>query len=292
MPRRLASLFAALPFALILVGCAAAGPPAAQAPASMAAATATAPLARSYFSNDRVGAISEDDLQHVLSAPVDLQFPARVGVVPLAQPFDAQGNVPVRMRGDASRDFAEALSHDRHFSHVSDVSTDLPNAGGIEGLRALAARYRLRYLVLYTERFDDATHLNGLAWLYPTILGMFLVPGVTVESHGMTQADLLDVRTGTVLFSAMEPIHVAAKELMVGAGRAHQEMQAAAAAEAAKRLAARVTVQTNQLLAYADEMSSPGARERHPTRLLPAPVLADQTPVRAAEPTAAAAAPR
>jgi hypothetical protein len=65
---------------------------------------------------------------------------------------------------------------------------------------------------------------------------------------------------------------------MIGAARAHRELQGKAAAEAAKRLAKRVTLQTNHLVAYADEMSSPGARERHPTRLLPAPVLAEKAP--------------
>jgi hypothetical protein len=31
-------------------------------------------------------------------------------------------------------------------------------------------------------------------------------------------------------------------------------------------------------MAYAEEMSSPGARDRHPVRMLPAPVLAERAP--------------
>jgi hypothetical protein len=247
-------------------------------PQAAAAQAAPAPLARSYYAKDTSGALSENDLQHVLEAPIDLQFPARVGVVPLAKPFDAESRASLGVRSVASRDFATALIGNPHFSHVSDVSTDLPNTGGIEGLRVLAARYRLRYLLLYTERFEDATHANGLAALYPTVIGMFVAPGVTVESHGLAQADLLDVRTGTVLFSVVEPIHVKSMEFMIGAARAHRELQAKAAAEAAKRLAKRVALQTNQIVAYAEEMSSPGAHERHPTRLLPAPVLAEKAP--------------
>ena len=280
MPRSLASLLVALPLALTLAGCARRRP-------------ARGAVSRRH--GRRPGAcrpravvlLRRPDRRHLRGRPPARPLRARRSPVPRARrrrpavssPSTPHGHASVRQRGDASRDFAAALAYDRHYSHVSDVSTELPNAGGIEGLRALAARYRLRYLLLYTERFDDDTHLNGIAWLYPTILGMFVTPGVTVESHGLVQADLLDVRTGTVLFSVMEPVHVASKEFMIGAARAHHELQAAAAAEAAKRLAGRVTVQTNQLLAYADEMSSPGARERHPTRLLPAPVLADQTAV-------------
>ncbi len=269
----ISKLLVTLPLVTLLAGCASAAPPAPAAPPPPAAAAA--PLTRSYFTKDTNGALSEDALQHVLATPIDLQFPARIGVVPLAAPFESRGSASLVTRGAASKELATALASDPHFTHVSDISTDLPTSGGIEGLRLLAARYRMRYLLLYTERFEDETHLNGLAWLYPTLLGMFVAPGVTVESRGLVEADLLDVRTGTVLFSVMEPLHVTSKELMVGAGRAHRELQAQAAGEAAKRLARRVSVQTNQLLAYADEMGSPGTHERHPTRILPAPVLAD-----------------
>jgi hypothetical protein len=153
---------------------------------------------------------------------------------------------------------------------VSDISTDLPNGGGLEGLRVIAARYRLRYLLLYSERFEDATHLNGWAWLYPTVIGMFIAPGVTVKSYGIAQADLLDVRTGTILFSVVQPMGTDSNELMIGAARSHREEQASAAAGAAKALAKRITSQTNALVAYADQSAVGKGRPR--TRILPAPV--------------------
>jgi rhombotail lipoprotein len=219
----------------------------------------------------------------VLEAPIDLQFPARVGVVPLAEPFNPQGNVSIATRSTASRDLAVSLIGTAHYSHVSDISTELPNGGGIEGLRVIAARYRLRYLLLYSERFEDSTHLNGWAWLYPTILGMFVAPGVTVQSRGLAQADLLDVRTGTILFSVVEPMSVSEKEWMIGAGRSHRDLQVQAASKAAKRLAKRVTAQTNQIIAFAEEASK-GERTVKP-RILPAPVLAAQ-PASPAQPVA------
>jgi hypothetical protein len=238
-------------------------------------APAPAPLARSFYTKDASGALSEDDMQHVLESPIDLQFPARVGVVPLAKAFDAHGAPGLGVRSIASRDLAVALAADASFSHVSDVSTEIPNAGGIEGLRVLAARYRLRYLLLFTERFEDDTHLNGLAWLYPTLLGVFVTPGVTVESHGLLQADLLDVRTGTVLFSVVEPMHVSSKEFAVGAARAHRELQARAASEAARRLARSVMFQTHTMLAYADAHAA-GTAQKRAQRILPAPVQVDR----------------
>lgn len=257
-------------------GCASVAP---QKVAEAPAATPAQPvLTRSLFSKDASGSISENDLQHVLESPIDLQFPARIGVVPLSKPFDPGGDVPIARRGTASTDLASALIGQRYFSHVSDISTDLPNQGGLEGLRAIAARYRLRYLLLYSERFEDRTHLNGWAWLYPTFVGMFIAPGVTVQSQGLAQADLLDVRTGTVLFSVVEPMQVSSHELMIGAARSHTDLQESAAKEAAKRLAKRVAGQTDALIAFAEQESKRDAVAH--TRILPAPVIATpETPV-------------
>jgi hypothetical protein len=269
-PRSLVAV-ALFPLVAALAGCGGA------APAHQVAAAPPAPapppvLTKSLFAKDASGALTESDLQQVLSSPIDLQFPARVGVVPLADPFDPSGKVSLTTRGVASHHLARSLVGERHFSHVSDISTDLPNGGGIEGLRVIAARYRLRYLLLYSERFEDATHLNGWAWLYPTVLGMFVAPGVTVESRGIAQVDLLDVRTGTVLFSVVQPMEVSSQRLMTNAARTHKELQAEAARDSAKKLAKQVSAQTNALIAFADDAASP--RRRVETRVLPAPVVA------------------
>lgn len=231
---------------------------------------APAVLERSLFS--QTGALTEDDMQRVLSSPIDLVFPARVGVVPLAAPFDPAEDPSLSVRSVASHHFAKNLRRSEHFTHVSDISTDLPNVGGIEGLRAIAARYRLRYLVLYSEHFEDETHLNGWAWLYPTLIGMFVAPGVTVESYGIAQADLIDVRTGTVLFSVIEPMAVSEAELMVGAARAHEVEQGLAAEKAAATLATDVHHQVRALLAFADEAARGG--DHRAARILPAPIMA------------------
>jgi rhombotail lipoprotein len=256
-----------------LAGCSVAPQRAAMAPAAVAAPEPPPVLKKSLYAKDGSGAVGEDDLQTILASPIDLQFPARVGVVPLAAPFDASGKVSIAMRSLASRDLAAALRGHPDFSQVSDVSTELPNTGGIEGLRIIAARYRLRYLLLFSARIEDETHANGWAFTYPTILGMFVTPGVTVQSKGFVQADMLDVRTGTILFSVVEPMSVSQQSFMVGAGRTHKELQAEAAAEASKRLARKIGAQTNALVAFADSQSH-GAHAQK--RVLPAPVAMDE----------------
>ncbi len=253
----------------LLTACAA-GPRHQGEPAQIAAQPKPTVLDRSLYSKDASGSLTEGQLQEILGKPIDLQFPARIGVVPLAKAFDPEETVSVRTRSTAARDLAKALTGSPQFSHVSDISTELPKPGGIEGLRVLAARYRLRYLLLYSERFEDDTHLNGWAWLYPTGLGMLIAPGVTVESHGLAQVDLLDVRTGTVLYSVVEPIHVSSQQLMIGAARAHVDKQVSEAASAAGRLAKRVSSQANALVAYADAVQTAPPPERY--RILPSPI--------------------
>ena len=275
MKTRFAFAFAAA-ISSALLGCGAAPPSVAmpqEQTVAVAAAPMPAPIASSMFSKDSSGSLSENDLQKILEAPLDLELPARVGVVPLATPFNPNGPVSLAIRATASRDLARGLNGNPYFSHVSDVSTELPNSGGLEGLRVIAARYRMRYLLLYTERFQDDTHLNGWAWLYPTIVGMFAAPGVTVKSSGLLQADLFDVRTGTILFSVVQPVHVSENEQMIGAARAHQEHQAKAASEAAQRLAKLVSKQVNELVAAADE----AGRTERKVRLLPPPVMPQGT---------------
>ena len=224
-------------------------------------------LETSLYSKDPGGGLSENDLQTILSTPIDLQLPARLGVVPLSAPFDPKGTVSISTRTIAAKDLTAGLADAPYFTQISDVTTELPNVGGLEGLRTIAARYRVRYLLLYSERFEDATHLNGWAWLYPTVLGMFVAPGVTVESHGIAQADLLDVRTGTILFSVLQPMRVHEKELMIGAARAHSEAQAEAAALAAKSLAKLVIQQSGALVRAGEE----GAQKKK-TLIIPAPI--------------------
>jgi rhombotail lipoprotein len=244
----------------------------ARAPEAAAMPAPPPVLTRSLYSKDSSGSLSEGDLQRVLESSIDLQFPARVGVVPLAEPFNPQGPVSIATRSVAARDLAKSLVGQPHFSHVTDISTELPNAGGIEGLRVIAARYRMRYLLLYTERFEDSTHLNGWAWLYPTVVGMFIAPGVTVQSSGLAQADLLDVRTGTILFSVVQPLEVSESSLMIGAARSHRDYQREAAMKGAKALSKRVAAQTAELIAWADQAAEGRATAK--TRILPAPVVA------------------
>jgi hypothetical protein len=78
---------------------------------------------------------------------------------------------------------------------------------GISGLRELAARYRCDYLLIYRHRFVDDSYMNPVAWGYLTVLGALFLPGHTIETAGVLEATLFDVKTGTLLFTVNERVH-------------------------------------------------------------------------------------
>src|SRR5687767_11182727 len=75
-----------------------------------AAAASVAPVDRSLFARDPAGQLAEEELQRLLSSPVELVFPARVGVLPIVTATDWRGPSPDWSRVPAGvAPFARAL---------------------------------------------------------------------------------------------------------------------------------------------------------------------------------------
>ena len=65
---------------------------------------------------------------------------------------------------EAPQLLARKLEKSRYFVMVSDVSPYLVRTQSIEALRELAARYRLKYLVVFNRRFADRSRYNEWGW--------------------------------------------------------------------------------------------------------------------------------
>jgi hypothetical protein len=161
-------------------------------------------LTENHFSRDTSGSITEEGLREVLAAPVFLDEKARVGIVPVQGSYALDMDVPLPAVTAA---LADALDMSGEFELASEVSTDFPVDRGISGLRELAARYRCEYLLIYRHRFVDDSYLNPVAWGYITGVGALFLPGQTLETAGVLEASLFDVRTGTLLFTVNERVH-------------------------------------------------------------------------------------
>jgi len=249
--------------------------------AAPSAAPAQAPkptLERSLFARDVTGSLSEDDLQRVLDARVEVTLPARVGVVALGSAFSPAERAPVAEQAIVAKAVTRTLKGSRHFSAVTDVSTELPNPSGIEGLRAIAARYRTRYLILTNTLTEDRSHLNNWAWLYATGIGVLLAPGQTVATDGLLEASLFDVKTGTVLYTVREPFQSSKVTWLIGAERTQSAADGVALSRAAERLGKKVLGETEELARWV--AVEHGNIERQATNVAKAPVAtvsADKT---------------
>lgn len=207
---------------------------------SAAEAPAGPPLERSLFAQRGSSGLSEEEIARILDAPLELKLPARVGLAVLGQPFTPSSPHTPEAGLAASRAIAEALEGSKQVTVASDIDGELPTGGGLEGLRELAARYRVPYLLLYTERFEDRTHANGFAALWITVLGGLFTPSQTLRGEGLLSVSMLDVRTGTLLFTLHERVRFERMHLPILAGVAYRDLQREAADRAAQELARRV----------------------------------------------------
>jgi len=180
------------------------------------------PLKEDLFKRDHAGSIGEAELQRVLDAPVELEAGARVGVVPVRSGYGPDGDLPLEVVPEALAGAVEATGL---FDGVTEVSTDWPNHGNLPGLRELAARYRSEYLLLYRHRFASDSYANPWSWFWLTVVGGFFAPVTTLESAGVLEASLFDVRTGTILFTAFARVDGETDENLWGTDRKQRALQ-------------------------------------------------------------------
>ena len=199
---------AALAVVVSLAGCGASARMASAPMASNAAVNVpAAPLERSLFARDPGGQLTEDNLQTILAAPIELDLPARVGVLPIMTAEDWHGPNPDYKQVPAgTAALVKTLRGTEPFTLVTDVMPIPSGALGMEALREIAVRYRLRYVILYREVMLDERRLNGWAWGYATLVGALFLPGKDLEVRGFLEASMFDVKTGTLMVTTRRAI--------------------------------------------------------------------------------------
>ncbi|HSD89677.1 MAG TPA: hypothetical protein VLB44_19230, partial [Kofleriaceae bacterium] len=177
------------------------------AQASMAAPAAPPPLDRSVFARDPNGQLSEDMLQKILAAPIELDLPSRVGVLPIITATDWRGPSPDYERVPPGvSPLVARLRKDAAFSLVTEMMPIPSGSMGMEALREAAARYRLRYVILYREVIAKKKHQNAWTWGYATLVGALFMPGKQHEVYGYIEATMFDVKTGLLMFTTRRSI--------------------------------------------------------------------------------------
>ena len=123
----------------------------------------------------------------------------------------------------------------------------------------LAARYRTEYVLLYRRRFADVTHANGFAVGFVTLIGALFLPGTTIESAGVLEATLFDVKTGTILFTVHERLRSEAISPPPGVETRLALMHRQMVKDAATKLAEHVLLRCQRLVATRPANGAPVA---------------------------------
>jgi hypothetical protein len=219
------------------------------------------PLSRSLFKKpDDIETISEEVIQRVVNAPLIPEFPARAGVVVLDAPYSRKTYATLTPGDRAPQRLARSLERSRHFVMVSDISPYLVKGQHIEALRALATRYRLKYLVVFNRSFADQTHVNHWAWSWLSVLGIPFAPAYTLQTAGLMEATLMDVRTGTFLFTTQVHLEARQRSTPWSSDEKLEALQLAAARRASQRLAQKFLEKCRNLVRQ--------VKARHQARLV------------------------
>jgi hypothetical protein len=192
---------------LVIMAACGGSPNARMASAPMTAAQpAPQPLDRSVFARDPNGQLGEDALQKILASPIELDLPARVGVMPVLTARDWRGPNPDHAVPAGVSSFVTKLRADPAFTLVTQTMVIPSGSLGMEALREIAARYRLRYVLLYREVLAKNRRLGPWAWGYLTGVGALFLPGQKQEVYGYIEASMFDVKTGLLMFTTRRSV--------------------------------------------------------------------------------------
>ncbi len=215
------------------------------------------PLVKNHFKGDKTPIIEEVLLHRVFVAPAFLPERSRLGVVPVATGYGVDRDLPL---AGVPGELSAALEASGLFEGTTEISTDWPAGSGISGLRELAARYRCDFILLYRHRFVDRSWVNGWGALIPTLIGPLITPMHTLETAGVLEATLFDVRTGTLLFTVYERVHARVDENVYQNDRKRRELKEQLLAKAAGSLAERALGKSRRLAAARPDDAQRGAK--------------------------------
>jgi hypothetical protein len=197
-----------------------------------------------FRADEKPAGLSEEAVGKLLEQAVPLDPAQRLGILPASVGWAPSLGYAAHV---VPAEITRALDGVGLFRTATELSADWPSARGVSGLRELGLRYRTPYLLLYRLRFADEEYANAWSLLLPTVIGYLLAPVKTVETHGVAEAALFDVRTGTVLFTVFEQIDERADTGTIGAERRLRTLKEQAIAAAAVKLAAQVADKTRRL---------------------------------------------
>mgnify|MGYP006291440947 CR=1 FL=1 len=159
-------------------------------------------------------AMTDDEIARLLDVDVRAKLPTSLAVAKLSS--HCRGYQPRldRITAEELAQWQDIVKDEPSILGVQPISNltfgneiDTPNLT-LRSLRVAAARMGCELLLVHMQGDDDAENFNDAAVLYWTFVGLWIVPGTTVEHWSVMQAVVVDSRTGMILGTAGGDCHL------------------------------------------------------------------------------------
>jgi len=145
--------------------------------------------------------LTDKDIARLLSADIKAKLPTNLAIARVQNGYGCNLDV---IGGDEIAGWEKAIDDRQAIRGVRALThlSNLEEKPTLQTLRASAARMNCELLLVYLQSNGEVDNLNNAAALYWTFVGLWLVPGNTYEYKSVTQAILVDCRTGMILATA------------------------------------------------------------------------------------------
>jgi len=158
-------------------------------------------------------AMTDEDISRLLDVKVQARLPTSLAVAKLQDECGGYQPRLARLDGEELEGWEKVAAAAGAIDGVQPVSNlsfgnglGEPNIS-LHSLRTAAARTGCELLLVYMQGDSAVDNYNDAAVLYWTFVGLWLVPGHTLEHQTICQAVLVDCRTGLILGTATGSAH-------------------------------------------------------------------------------------
>ncbi|HUS59152.1 MAG TPA: hypothetical protein VM141_10910 [Planctomycetota bacterium] len=143
--------------------------------------------------------VTEQNIQDAFTQRPGIRPGANLGIVYI--PSNTEVPVPHTITSDQRREWQTVLQDNFFIKDVvflSTLYTPTVTVRDVRVLRKSAAALNCDLLLVYSVSYDYGRQPNPMAFLYLTVVGLFIFPGDTITAGSMAKGAVLDVRTGYV----------------------------------------------------------------------------------------------
>ena len=152
----------------------------------------------------------ENEIADLLDRDAEVAFPATVALAPLRSCWDSNSFELHAADSEELANWTKLADEQTHIKGFRAVSAlTVPGSTvRMQSLRKAAARLKCELLLVYLRGDGAVDNFNDAAALYWTLIGIWLVPGNSMEHKTVMHAVLVHTRTGTILGAASGDAHL------------------------------------------------------------------------------------